>query len=89
MPDVTFNTHRVEPQLDLFATGMHCCHCGDDPGRSPSNGLLWNGFLDKATGQYVCMKCKQVHYMKKYTAGNGKTEHLEFPVMVDHKMFDI
>lgn len=77
---------QVQPQLDLFATGMPCSYCGNDPGRDPRNGVLWHGFLDIDTGQHVCWQCKAVHYHKKI-GPDGKTTYSEMPLMVDHKMF--
>lgn len=68
-------------QLDLFATGIKCSHCHQDPGRNPRNEILWNGFLDKDTGEYACWSCYQVHYTKK-KQGDRKGLYSEFPVMV-------
>jgi len=53
-------------QLNLF-TNITCCHCGNNPGVSPKNSNLWNGFVDKDTGQYVCWGCKSIHYQQKET----------------------
>lgn len=64
-------------QLDLFSTGIVCAHCRQDPGRNPNNPGLWNGFLDKETGEHVCHTCGKfkwkingttymgIHYGKK------------------------
>jgi len=58
-----------------------CAVCGKNPGPDPRNKILWYGFLDKDTGQYVCLRkrCREKYYKQK-----SKTEHAgkysEFPV---------
>ena len=51
-------------QLNIF-TNITCGHCGNNPGFKPSNPVLWNGFYDRDTSQYVCWGCRQIHYQKK------------------------
>lgn len=66
-------------QLSMFSTGLNCSICNIDPGMA-ENPSLWNGFLDKDTGQYICWSCRNTHYQQK-----SKTQHAhhysEFPVM--------
>jgi hypothetical protein len=50
-------------QLNLF-TNKICFVCGKNPGISPRNPNLWNGFLDKETGNLVCWKCRKIYYGK-------------------------
>ena len=59
-------------QLNLF-TNITCSHCGNNPGVSPKNPRLWNGFIDKDTGQYVCWTCRYTHYQKKTEATFSET----------------
>lgn len=67
-------------QLNLFATGIVCECCHEDPGRG-KNPSLWNGFYDQDTNQYICTNCKPAHYIAK-----AQTEHKglysEVPVVV-------
>ena len=69
-------------QQKRFATSITCCYCLKDPGTKPFNNNLWDGILDKDTGQQVCWHClKTVHYrMKEQTEFKGL--YSEFPVMV-------
>lgn len=66
-------------QLTIFSTGVLCDHCKNDPGRKSE--VVWDGFLDKDTGQHVCFDCQRKHYELK-----SKTEHKglysEFPVTI-------
>ena len=66
-------------QLNLFATGITCSICHQDPGAA-DNTTLWNGFKDKDLNVFVCWSCRQLHYQQK-----AKTKfahhYTEFPVM--------
>lgn len=50
-------------QLNLFTT-KQCTHCRRYPGPG-KNPRLWDGFLDKDTGQLVCWRCHTRHYKHK------------------------
>lgn len=65
-------------QLNLLSDKV-CCHCGVNPGTKPTNSILWNGFFDQDTQQYVGSCCEVQHYEKK---NKTKLRHLysEFPV---------
>ena len=67
-------------QLTIFSTGITCSYCKQDPGRK-EGGVVWDGFLDKDTNQYVCFPCQFTHYHAK-----SKTEYnnlySEFPVII-------
>lgn len=56
-----------------------CEYCKKDPGAVKHNKFLWNGFLDKDTGQLVCMKCRRKHYREKAKT-KFKGLYTEFPV---------
>ncbi len=70
-------------QLNLF-TDKTCAHCGENPGVSPRNPNLWNGFIDRDTDQHVCWKCKNIHYQEKAKTMNLKSGMIysEQPVML-------
>lgn len=67
-------------QLSIFGN-RKCLHCTQDPGMSPVNPHLWNGFRDADTGQYVCWKCREYHYRVKMGAA-AATTFSEVPVML-------
>lgn len=68
------------PQLNIFGN-RKCAHCATDPGMSPTNPDLWNGFRDADTSQYVCWKCRSYHYTLKM-AGTISTTFSEVPVLL-------
>ena len=63
---------------------MICEHCKTNPGTKPGNDILWNGFLDKDTGEYSCWGCRDIHYHKKQIKLNlgNKMIYSEFPVII-------
>jgi hypothetical protein len=76
-------------QLNLFCN-KQCDHCGQGR-QSPRNSVLFDGFRDADTGQIVCWKCKEKHYiMKAKVAGTlvvkgrkyqlGEMTYSEMPV---------
>jgi len=69
-------------QPTLFSDNA-CVWCGHGEA-SPKNPLLWNGFLDKDTGELVCMDCKSFHYYmkqeKRRKQGIEGMTYSEFPV---------
>jgi hypothetical protein len=71
-------------QLNLFATGISCVHCHQDPGRDPKNSHLWFGFLDLDTSERVCFQCRDFHYRIK-SMTDKKGLYSEFPVMADNE----
>ena len=77
---------KMSEQLSIFASGICCAHCKNDPGVSFRNGYQWDGFFDADTQQYVCRKCKQYHYTEK-----RKTEfagmYSEVPVVVEQEKY--
>ena len=68
----------MELQLDLFSDKV-CTYCGDNPGPG-KNSVLWNGFLDKETGDLVCWKCRKKHYGIKSNYGKKDFSIVEFPI---------
>lgn len=50
-------------QMDLF-NNTKCDHCGNNPGMG-KNPMMWNGFIDLATGEHVCWDCQEDHYKLK------------------------
>ena len=67
-------------QLNLFSD-KECSHCKTNPGCNPNNPLIFNGFYDQDTGEFVCWDCQKLHYEKK-----SKTEYKylysEMPVVL-------
>jgi len=59
---------------------MNCHICGNDPGLKPKHQVLWNGFLDKDTDQYVCIFCRPTHYIAKFKNPLTVGLYTEMPV---------
>ncbi len=59
---------------------MKCDYCKEDPGQKPDS-IVWMGFLDRDTDQYVCFGCRQLHYDQKRKTGNAH-QYTEFPVPI-------
>ena len=59
---------------------MVCLYCQNDPGKKKHN-KLWNGFLDKDMGVYVCNNCKYLHYRTKFKLPGMNGLYSEFPVL--------
>lgn len=63
---------------------MNCDYCKTNPG-TKNNSIVWNGFLDADTNQYVCFPCKTTHYQEKQkTKFKGLVS--EYPVTVKEKL---
>ena len=66
-------------QLDLFSDKT-CYLCGKNPGPKQNNPLLWNGFKDMETGQYIGYCCRKTHYGIKSNNGTQGFTMVEYPV---------
>ncbi len=71
----------IQLQLDFTRSGICCDYCGEDPGIKEISSVVWNGFLDKDTGQHVCFRCRDAHYQKKFEIEDFKGLYSEFPVV--------
>ena len=58
-----------------------CDYCGNNPGADPRNEILWHGFLDGDTNQFVCNNCKSHHYNEKRIQLNGHMTYSELPLL--------
>lgn len=61
---------------------MTCAYCKNDPGVKAPGSVVWNGFQDKDTGQYVCMPCRPRHYRAKFAKAALRGLYSEFPVVI-------
>jgi len=68
-------------QLTIFATGIVCDLCNQDPGRDDRNMNQWNGFIDLDVNKKICWACQEHHYkLKNHTEHTGLYSEYPFPL---------
>lgn len=71
--------------VEVDSEEILCSHCGNDPG-TKEGSIVWNGFLDKDTGEKVCFNCKDLHYYKKFKNPDLAGLFTEFPITIKNPL---
>lgn len=81
MMKISKNKIIYPPDFPILQSSQICHYCKENPGAKSDNKYVWNGFLDKDLGIFVCYNCREIHYNKK-SKTKFKNLFTEFPVIM-------